>query len=92
MSGSLSRRTVRSESSQAGRLSLTWIYWQLSFLSAGRCGPTPLVQCHCARGPPAVTRFCQVLLGLSFSSGALQVSFARVLEAQPGTATGSRTF
>ena len=41
----------RSESSQAGRLSLTWIYGQLSSLSAGRCGPAPLVQCRCAPRP-----------------------------------------
>ena len=51
MSGSLSRRTGRSESSQAGRLNLTWIYGQLSSLSAGRCGPAPLVQCRCAPRP-----------------------------------------
>ena len=51
MSGSLSRRTGRSESSQAGRLSLTWIYGQLSSLSAGRYGPAPLVQCRCAPRP-----------------------------------------
>ena len=51
VSGTLSRRTGRSESSQAGRPSFTWIYGQLSSLSAGRCEPAPLVQCRCAPRP-----------------------------------------